>query len=138
MVAIGLLLRAVEDRAGWQHFQQRHGEARQQNEQQRDSEPVRRHTSHRTIPMPRANLLIRRDARIRARLQGDRVEALRHLLIRATLTGKAARGRSPRSLRVLHHFSRGLERSGADIEGPLNGRPIQSDYWSLWSEGARG
>ena len=41
MVAIGLLLRAVEDRAGWQHLQQRHGEARQQKEQQRDSEPVR-------------------------------------------------------------------------------------------------
>ena len=40
MVAIVLLLRAVEDRAGWQHLQQRHGEARQQNEQQRDSEPV--------------------------------------------------------------------------------------------------
>ena len=123
MVAIGLLLRAVEDRAGWQHLQQRHGEARQQKEQQRDSEPVSAIPRIVPFPMPRANLLIRRDARIRARLQGDRVEVLRHLLIRATLTGKAARGRSPRSLRVLHHFSRGLERSGADIEGTLNGRP---------------
>ena len=30
----------VEDRTGWQHLLQRHGEARQQNQQQRDSEPV--------------------------------------------------------------------------------------------------
>ena len=40
MVATDLLLRAVEDRTGWQHLLQRHGEARQQNQQQRDSEPV--------------------------------------------------------------------------------------------------
>ena len=72
------------------------------------------------MPVPRAKLLICRAARVRDRLQDDRVEILRHLLMWATADGKLHKELKARALRVLHHFSHGLERSGADIESLLN------------------
>ena len=83
VVEIDLDPRAVEDRTGQQHVQQRYSNARRHNGSAARLHAGEHHTSLRTVLLSRANVLTGRAARLHVRLQVDGAAGLGHLAISA-------------------------------------------------------
>ena len=83
--------------------------------------PGEHHSSHRKIHLPHANSLTHYAAHCCARVQVVLLEHVRHLAIGANYDEKLRDEQETLSLRFLHHFLRGVVRSGEGRERTLGG-----------------